>query len=544
MKWKLLGMSLALSAVMIAAVVLGSPYAPVVEPVRDIEEIWAIEDTRTESDGPLVTALENNGVPLAYDAAENVFYCTLGMNNGEEWPQIHLTAPGAKHVNLVFVDDYSYDSCSDALYAGYPYQIMAYTDTAYAYMDVIFTGLPLVQMEAGEELSDQDSLVEVKISAYGAEPVSSQALVHYRGAVSLRMDKKSYKIDFVRDARGRDNQVDLPGFGLRKDIILGSMVTDWLLLRDVLTWKVYDKMLDNRADSPFSARKIEYAELFVNDEYRGVYMMMEPMNLREEIAKTGEQHLLTDSVYRSRFMWFSKDEWQVMTNPRKEDSYFEARYAPSAELPFAGLEHYCELLTCEDDETFIRLAEKHIDIESLVRYVLLLQAGALTDNVNNNMYIWAHQSPDGLRYTFAPWDLDMTWGRNEHKLGEMYENWLAFPLADRILALNAGDAARKLAQQWKAWRKDIFTLETVEEILAHYSAELSDSGAAVRNAARWDLSVDDSGGAHILYAAQLRFETVDRAVEQIEQMLSGGNIPAFLLASGYEYMSTPVYQVY
>ena len=46
----------------------GSTYRPVVEPVREIEEIWALEDAREESEEPLVTRLFCNGIPMAYDA--------------------------------------------------------------------------------------------------------------------------------------------------------------------------------------------------------------------------------------------------------------------------------------------------------------------------------------------------------------------------------------------------------------------------------------------------------------------------------------------
>jgi len=112
-----LGMML-LVGVTAAVVLLASPYAPVVAPCREIEEIWAIEDARQESETPLVTALEMNGMPLGYDAESNTFYCTLGME-GEEWPEIHLTAPGAKGVSLCFVDDYTYDWRQDAVRDGY-----------------------------------------------------------------------------------------------------------------------------------------------------------------------------------------------------------------------------------------------------------------------------------------------------------------------------------------------------------------------------------------------------------------------------------------
>ena len=88
---------LALLALLAAAVCAGSPYVPAAQKApEDIETIWAIEDAREESGVPLVTALEMNGVPLAYDAAENTFYCTLGLEDGEAWPELRLTAPGAK----------------------------------------------------------------------------------------------------------------------------------------------------------------------------------------------------------------------------------------------------------------------------------------------------------------------------------------------------------------------------------------------------------------------------------------------------------------
>ena len=127
---------LALLALLAAAVCAGSPYVPAAQkaPV-DIEAIWAIEDAREESD-----------VPLAYDAAENTFYCTLGLEDGEAWPELRLTAPGAKGVRLMFVDDYTYDWRSEAVAEGYAYQVLAYTETAFGYFDLVFTGLPMVQL--------------------------------------------------------------------------------------------------------------------------------------------------------------------------------------------------------------------------------------------------------------------------------------------------------------------------------------------------------------------------------------------------------------
>ena len=173
-KLKLLLGILMMIAVLAGVVELGSPYAPVVQPVMEIEEIWAIEDARQESGVPLVTALENQGMRLGYDARENTFYCTLGMGNEDAWPDIHLTAPGAKGVKLVFVDDYSYDWCADAIRDGYAYQVMAYTDTQFWYVDLVFTSLPIVILTADEAIpAHEDVPVDVSVSWQGEEPLAT-----------------------------------------------------------------------------------------------------------------------------------------------------------------------------------------------------------------------------------------------------------------------------------------------------------------------------------------------------------------------------------
>ena len=166
MKLRIL-VSIAMLLGMTAAVVIyASPYAPVVEPAMEIEEIWEIEDSRQESEEPLVTYLENHGQALGYDADSNTFYCTLNMEDGDEWPDIRLTAPQSKGVRLMLVDDYSYDWRSDAIRDGYEYQIMTYTDTEFSYAYLVFTGLPIVKLDTQEALLPHEDIpVEISISA-------------------------------------------------------------------------------------------------------------------------------------------------------------------------------------------------------------------------------------------------------------------------------------------------------------------------------------------------------------------------------------------
>lgn len=527
---RLLAAMLALFALMAAAVMLGSGYAPVVQACpENIEAIWAIEDARAESALPLVTELENGGMPLAYDRESNTFYCTLGLSQTEEWPALHLTAPGAKGVSLMFADDYTYDWCADAISEGYAYQLLAYTDDAFSYAQVVFTGLPLVMIDCDEEIGDLDVPMDVAVSAYGHESVVSAGNVHLRGNGSKDNEKKNLKVEFTRGRGGKRSMVRLPGFDLRDEILLNPMAFDPLLVRDRLSWAVYSEMLGAEHTGGFAARKTAYAEVFLNDRYYGVYLMMEPMDEADELALEGDLHPVTDSVYRTLPARNIEAHRPVLPKPDSDGSVFELRYAPAGAQPFEAMDAYLELLTEKDDEAFIRKAEACVDIESVVRYALLTQAAGLTDNGNNNAYIWARHEQGGMRYVFAPWDMDMSWGQAwgdiSLKLGDQYDAWRAFQLQDRIIALNVGGAADLTAARWRQWRAQIFTTEHIVELMQGYFAELSGSGALVRNAQRWGLDADSEGNV-IVEFADMRFSALDRAAEIIENR--GGEVPAFL----------------
>ena len=426
----LLGMA-ALACTIGLTVKYGSAYRPVVEPVREIEAIWAIEDEREESEEPLVTRLFCNGAEAAYDAESNTFYCTLGLENGEEWPKIKLTtAKNVGGLTLCFVDDYAYDACADAIRDGYAYQIMAYTDETYSYSDVVFTGLPILSLHTAEEITTEDTPAALNLAFGNGERLEANARAHLRGNASLvRLDKHSYKVEFTRTENGKKKiPQNVPGLGQTDEVILLAMGFDPNMVRDRLSWSMIERIWPK--DEAFAPVGREYVEVFVNDAYQGAYLMMVPFDRRAEIEKAGAGSAQRDSLYRSVIAAVDKG--------RPIDEGYELFIAPDAENPFAGLQTYLRLDDGEmDDETFCREAAAHIDVPSLMRYTLLVQGMALCDNIFNNMYVWAHETAAGVVYRFIPWDMDLSW---EKEPGAYWDCWMIDALACRVIELDVSGA--------------------------------------------------------------------------------------------------------
>ena len=504
----------ALCGVMTLAVLWGSPYAPAVKPVLEIEEIWAIEDAREESDAPLVTALESNGMRLGYDAQENTFYCPVGLDNGEEWPELRLSAPGAKGVQLAFADDYTYDWCNEAVREGVAYQILTYTQEQFWYTQVVFTGLPVVCLKADGVISLEEQMGFAAISEPGFDPIQTDARIRLRGASTVGEVKEGYKVEFAGNNRGGKIEYAVPGIGMESELALLPMLSDKSMMHDKLSWDLYDAIDgDGKA---FHARSTQHVELFVNDEYVGVYLMLNLMDVKKELALAGESHLREDSVYRSTYTPFSRDRMTVEDPLTYRSGFgYELRYTTKIGSEFADLQPYLALLTEEDDAAFARRALEMVDLDQLMRYVLFVQACGLNDNIHNNMYIWAEKTQTGLRYTFYPWDLDLSWGNRTGEIGAGYDRWLYFPFADRLINLDAGGARGRLAQIWQEMRAEVFTQENIAGMLERYAAELSESGAMVRNEMRWNMGMSYPDGQEILDFAGTRFAILDEIVAMI-----------------------------
>ena len=508
---KLLMAILSLTVLLVAVVVWGSPYAPVVQPVMDIEDIWAIEDARVESDAPLVTKLLNFGAPLGYDEDENTFYCTLGMDNGDDWPELHLTAPGAKDVKLVFVDDYSYDWCQDAIRDAYPYQILAYTDEEFAYSQIVFTSLPIVTLSADTVIPPHEDVpVEVSVSWQGEEPLISSARAHRRGATSLnKTPKNGFKVEFTRGRAGSKAQVNVPFLGTTDDMTLIACSIDPLMIRDRLSWDMYNAFMDE--DKPFGDMETRYVELFLDGDYHGVYLLMKQYDYAQEMLREHAAAASQDSYYRTVDQLIANPERPVIVDHL--DHSYEQFYAAEGETDFQSIRPYLEMIATEDDALFSRRVMELVDLDSMIRYALFIEACGMTDNEFNNLGIWAHHGRDGLKYRFVPWDLDVSWGLDDERDAEI---WYSFDLFNRMLRLNCGGVVRQRTLEiWQQMRETAFNQENMDAFMARYDEALNSSGAFYRNAVRWERMYEVLDTYDIYAYAIARFDMMDRRVAAI-----------------------------
>ena len=466
-----------------------------VTPAMEIEKIWAIEDARTESEDALAERMFNGDEILGYDRESRTFYCTIGAESGDAWPELALSVVGREGISAAFVDDYTYDFCWDAVAEGSRYELLIYTDTEYAYAGIVFTGLPIVTIHTDDDAQiewDADVGADIHIADSETGALYSHALIHKRGGNAyVGVPKHSYRFEFRSvNLKGKDQKAERSVLGMEADsdwLLIGN-ASDYKAIRNHLCWQLWAAWKEG---PQFGELKSRLVELFCGDEYMGIYQLMQYVNPEKELLRMGGNPK-TDVLVRTIV------ELNIGSRPvnRRIDADLgltELRYAPpgmTAQEAFAIFEPFDEvdiLRTREmSDEEFAAIMEKHFDVQELIDYFLFIQLYGLRDNVRNNLYVWAIRQEDGTyRYSFMPWDMDRSLGYEEsHQLpGELASYDL--DMVHRMLELDLMNSRQLMWSMFEEKRAGVLSDESIYAWLYAVENEINATGAFLRESEKW-----------------------------------------------------------
>ncbi len=482
-----------------------------VEPLLPIEQTWDIEDEHAEAAGPLVTWMTMGGQELGFDRETNTFYCTLGME-GEDWPELPLTAGGAEGLRAAWVDDYAWDGVRDSIRDNVPYRLIAWTEDEYAYFRLVFTGLPVVTLHVTDYdgLGDDYMPARCTFSAAGYEGVDMPARTHLRsGGYSKRFDKWSYRVEFQRRTnKGRYSQqkVSLLGEEPDSDWLLISNASDDTLVRNHLGMELWKKW---NPDGGVGVLESRLVEVFVQDQYMGIYQLLQRIDPRKEIAKLGG-NLSTDGVSRiikaknigERPVWRLWDECNFV---------LEMRWTGKTLSLDAGKKIFADFVESEkvktsggqlSGEAFAALAERCADARQVIGYFLFTQAAGLPyDNVFNNVYVYGVLEGGRYVYRLSPWDMDMGFQQLFRNQKDNLNEWMELPT--RMLNLDVAGARRIAWDTWEEKRASILSEDAIYEWMTGVETLVNDSGAFLRETEKWD------GGGFRLNIEPLRYFTIE-----------------------------------
>lgn len=254
--------------------------------------------------------------------------------------------------------------------------------------------------------------------------------IETRGSSSQMFPKKSYGIELWDD---KNNSKDASLFGMpeESDWILYASYNEKSLMHNVLTMKLAREM-------NIYASRTQYVEVFLNNNYIGVYVFMEKIKRapgRVDIAKLKEDDLKGDDITGGYIFKVDKTTgtgtggWtsQYQNNPPVTNRTYYQYEAPKS-------------ITTEQKNyirTYVNTAEsalkssnfrdkengyrKYFDTQSFIKLFLTNEISKNVDGYRISTFFYKDKDSKGGKIKAGPpWDYDIAYGNGNYCEGESY----------------------------------------------------------------------------------------------------------------------------
>lgn len=472
------------------------------------------------------------GEELACDRASLTWYLPADMDSGAWEAGAFTDAEG--RIRILPLQDYTLLDKAAVIEKGQSVPLLAWDEKGQAckVVSVIFTGIAVVRVETDADL-DIDTVFAGSMVFYDRCGLADWTMqtgfqAHERGQTTRAFPKKGYRFDLIQvTATGVINKNPCPVLGMRNSDswIFYAIYSDGTKVRDKLNTELWNGFgADGMSAGAHMGTHMEYAELFVNGAYRGLYGIMEPIDCAQ--LEMSDQEYLYKRTYgrellSEMFDQVSPEEYLTVLGME-----MKGRDGSGTSADWACFRRFVEI--CEaDDEIFSEEAAKLFNMDNAVDIWLYLQMIYGEDNIYKNMFFAFKKEPDGYRLYLIPWDTDLSWGNiYTDDAGDLYteyekeraEEYLAWPLLDRMIRLDVGNIKSRIAVRWKELRRGVLSDARMEDTLSDCMHQVQDSGAFFRDALRWPDSNHGGEYKSLRDFMKKRMVFLDRLTEDMENM--------------------------
>ena len=371
--------------------------------------------------------------------------------------------------------------------------------------------LPQVSVNTnGQEIPNEPKIfAEISIENKGALTHEGFIGIEIRGQSSQMFPKKQYGFE-TRDSENEDIDVSLLGLPEEEDWILYAPYSDKSLIRNALIYDI------SRDIGRYSSRLV-FVELFLNNIYDGLYILMEKLKRDKnridinklkssenegedltggyiiKIDKEDSYHQLnsfTSSIpppnsksnQQIRFVFHTPDEDDITDEQRN--------YIKSYISTFEAALNSNQFLDTENGYS------KYIDIASFVDFFILNE---LSNNVDGyRLSTWLVKDKNELLSIGPIWDFNLAFGNANYCDGGRYDVW-AYKFNERCpndfwqvpfwwdRFMEDNNFKSLLQQRWNALRNNELSENSILSKIDKYVSLFESSGSVEANFRRWQI---------------------------------------------------------
>ncbi len=244
--------------------------------------------------------------------------------------------------------------------------------------------------------------------------------IEIRGSSSQMFPKKSFRLE-LQDAAGENNNVPLLGMPAENDWILYAPYSDKSMLRNVLTFHLGRELVHY-------APRTRFAELTINGEYQGVYVLMETIkrdNDRVNIANLREEDISGDELTGGYIVKVDRPDpeggnWQGFYPNGEAYHQYQIVYPKPRDIRSQQLEYIRNFMRNFETLAFQGNINSNefqsiIDLPSFVDFFLINEFSLNVDAYRLSAFFYKDKITDGGKLFAGPlWDFNLAFGNADY----------------------------------------------------------------------------------------------------------------------------------
>ena len=444
--------------------------------------IEEIKETR-KLDNNLISSLKINNINTVYDKVSDTYFYTVPLKYENSNYTLRVDVDNGydykinnKSNNSVKID---YDK---------PLNIIIYNDKNYCEVKVQLTNLPLLKINSESVINTDD--VKSTFEYIDGETKSKEynSKIHIRGATSLRVPKKSYKVDIYDKEYEKTNNISINGFSKLDSFILDGIYKDTSKIRNVLSTELWNSVSRDFLEVSINSK---FVELFINNEYKGLYVLTEPINRKKLKLKKTENS--DTSVIIKDTSWYTVNEFNDIDINSMSYKGYEIKYPNTSDFNeqiwnkvLGKLSYYY------NNETSYDVVKEVFNINNYIDFILFNAFTNNTDNklAKNNYYYMESISDEEI--FIQPWDMEFTYGLVYTSETDKYSLKTIDDYNEIKVPFDFDYKLKKMIikRYWEL-RKTVLTKEYLDKLLDKYLNDLN-KGAANRDSEIWyEYNIDE-----------------------------------------------------
>ena len=443
------------------------------------------------------------GIPPSYDDQPDGYHEAVLYEGGipERFildDQINLLNAG---VNTLAIHVLNYGSNSSDL-SGRFFLSAGIADTSNNYgatpnwfaniFDFSSSNLPIVVVNSNGLIQDEPSviahmgIIDNNGINYLSDPFNDydgQISIEIRGASSQMFEKKNYRIE-TQDETGANNNASLLGMPVENDWVLHGPYSDKSLIRNALTYEL------GSWTGRYAPRN-RFCELMINNEYRGVYLLVEKIKRdanRVDMAKITTADIEGDELTGGYLLQIDRDDNNINNEGWYSNngnySYFYVVEDPNYDEILPVQRNYIEnhindFEGAMESPFYMDSFGNYVDIGSFADYFLVNELAKDIDAFKLSFYLHKKKDSNGGKLHIGPiWDFNLAFGNFDFGCDPDPNSWI-YPctsMADWVnKALTIPSVQDSIHCRWIDLRETVYQTEIIMDYVDDLADLLSDA---------------------------------------------------------------------